>query len=69
VNAKKSSQKLGSYKKLENIYCRPSEINTIDLVAYELSLPSTIKAHNIFHVSLLKRYVDDPIHIIYWALI
>ena len=27
------------------------------------------KAHNVFHVSLLKRYVHDPNHVINWDVI
>lgn len=32
------------------------------------NLPN-IKAHNVFHVSLLNKYVHDPNHIINWNLI
>eukprot|EP00253_Pinus_taeda_P002818 PITA_02818 len=35
-------------------------------VAYQLALPSHIWVHNVFHVSLLKKYVYDPKHIIKW---
>jgi hypothetical protein len=38
-------------------------------VAYSIALPPTIKAHNVFHVSLLKKYVHDSNHIIDWSLI
>ena len=27
------------------------------------------QAHNVFHVSLLKRYVHDPNHVINWDVI
>eukprot|EP00253_Pinus_taeda_P028114 PITA_28114 len=35
-------------------------------VAYQLALPSHIRVHNVFHVSLLKKYIYDPKHIIKW---
>jgi hypothetical protein len=28
-----------------------------------------MRVHNVFHVSLLKKYVLDPNHIIYWNVI
>ena len=65
VRAKKSSLKLGSYKKLAARYCiGPFNIlSRIGLVAYELALPPNIKAHNVF-LYLLNKYVHDPNHII-----
>eukprot|EP00253_Pinus_taeda_P012418 PITA_12418 len=35
-------------------------------VAYQLALPSHIRVHNVFHVSVLKKYIYDPKHIISW---
>eukprot|EP00253_Pinus_taeda_P021061 PITA_21061 len=35
-------------------------------VAYQLALPSHIRVHNVFHVSVLKKYVYDPKHVIQW---
>ena len=32
--------------------------------AFELLLPPHIKVHNVFHVSLLKKYVPDSNHIL-----
>lgn len=70
VKARKSSLKLRSCKKLAARYFGPFEIlNKIELVAYELMLPPNIKAHNIFHVYLLKKYVHDSNHAIDWSFI
>ena len=70
VKPKKRSLKLGSCTKLVAIFYGPFEIlDRIGLVAYMLALPSSMNVHNVFHVSLLKKYVHDPNHIIYWHLI
>ena len=37
----------------------------IGIVAYELALPPTILGvHNVFHVSLLRKYIPDPSHVL-----
>jgi hypothetical protein len=33
-------------------------------LAYQLQLPENVKVHNVFHVSLLKKYVADPSHVL-----
>ena len=38
-------------------------------VAYRLAFLASTRAHNVFHVSLLKRYVHDPNHVINWDVI
>ena len=34
-----------------------------------LALRASTRAHNVFHVSLLERYVHDPNHVIKWNVI
>jgi len=38
-------------------------------IAYQLVLPVHIKVHNVFHVSILKRYVHDNTHVIDWHIL
>ena len=35
-------------------------------VAYQLALPPNLKVHNLFNISVLKRYVHDATHFINW---
>jgi hypothetical protein len=70
VNPKKGSLKLGSCTKLVVRLCGPFEIlDRIGPVAYMLAFLSSMNVHNVFHVSLLKKYVHDPNHVIDWHLI
>ena len=51
-------------------YCGPFEfLDRVGPLAYRLALPSTVKTHNVFHVSLLKKCVHDVNHIIDWSMI
>ena len=38
-------------------------------MAYELALPMHLRVHNVFHASLLKKYVYDTKHVIDWSLL
>jgi hypothetical protein len=70
VKPKKRSLKLGSCKKMAARFCGPFEIlDRIRPVAYMLLFPASMNVHNVFHVSLLKKYVHDPNHVIDWYLI
>ena len=35
-------------------------------LSYQLALPPHIRTHDVFHVSLLKKYIIDKTHIIDW---
>jgi len=63
----RSSLMLGNCSKLGPTFCGPFEILArIGLVAYQLALPTNLKIHNVFHVTLLKNYVHNPTHMINW---
>ena len=65
VRPKKSSLRLGSCAKLAPRYCGPFEIlYRIGQVAYQLALPPNLKFHNVFHISMLQKYVHDATHVI-----
>jgi hypothetical protein len=70
LKAKRSSLRLGCFPKLAARYSGPFEIlENIRPIAYMLELPTSMRVHNVFHVSLLKKYVPYPNHIIDWSVI
>jgi hypothetical protein len=70
VKASRSSLKLGNCSKLAARYCGSFEIlERIGPVAYMIALPASISVHNVFHVSLLKKYIPDANHVIDWNVI
>jgi hypothetical protein len=63
VIPKRSRLKLGKSIKLSPRFCGPFEITKrIGPMANELQLPIDWKIYNVFHISLLKKYVSDPTH-------
>ena len=70
VKLKKNSFKLGSCAKLAPRYCGPFEILArVGPMAYQLALPPNLRIQNIFHISILKKYIHDVTHVIFWNLI
>ena len=58
--------RFGCKEKLSHRFIRPFKIlEQIGPVAYRLALPPSLSGvHNVFDVSMLRKYMMDPIHII-----
>jgi hypothetical protein len=66
VKANISSLRLGNCAKLAAIFCGPFEI--LERIG-PVALPTSMTVHNVFHVSLLKKYIHDANHVIDWNVI
>ncbi|XP_063942643.1 uncharacterized protein LOC135150309 [Daucus carota subsp. sativus] len=66
VSPWKGLSRFGKKGKLSPRYIRPFEIlRRVGKVAYELALPPQMEhIHNVFHVSMLKKYNPDSKHVI-----
>ena len=62
----KGVMRFGKKGKLSPRFIGPFEIlERIGKVAYRLALsPDLASVHNVFHVSMLKKYISDPSHIL-----
>lgn len=66
VSPTKEVKWFGMREKLNPHYIKPFEVlERISSVAYPVALPPILaEVHDVFHMSLLYKYVPDPIHII-----
>ena len=65
VKPKRSSLRMGKCRKLSFRYYGPFEIlRRMGEHSYKLALPPHLHVHDVFHVSLLKKYVPNPKHIL-----
>ncbi|XP_028090928.1 uncharacterized protein LOC114291095 [Camellia sinensis] len=62
----KGVMRFGVRGKLSPRFVGPFEVlDRIGEVAYRLALPpSLVGVHNVFHVSMLRKYIPDPSHVI-----
>ena len=61
--------RFGKRGKLSPRFIGPFEIlERVGTVAYRLALPPSMSgAHEVFHVSMLRRYTPDPAHVVDWG--
>ena len=66
VSPTKGVMRFGVCRKLSPRYESPFEIlEKVGVVAYRLALPpSFVGVHNIFHISMLRKYVPNPSHVV-----
>ncbi|GAV77734.1 Chromo domain-containing protein [Cephalotus follicularis] len=60
--------RFGKKGKLTPRFIGPFEIlERVGAVAYRLALPPSLAdVHNVFHVSMLRKYHPDPSHVLQW---
>ena len=65
---KRGVVRFGKLGKLELRYIGPFEIlERVGTVAYRLALPSSLSGfHEVFHVSMLRKYTPYPTHVVDW---
>ena len=63
------SDQFGKRGKLNPRFIEPFDVlERIGTVAYRLALsPSTTGVHEVFHVSMLRKYTPDPAHVVDWG--
>ena len=61
--------RFGKRRKLSPRLIGPFEIlERVGTVAYQLALPPRMSSvHEVFHVSMLRRYTPDPSHLVDWG--
>ena len=65
---KRGVVRFGKRGKLSPRFIGPFEIlERIGTVAYRLTLPPSMSTvHEVFHVSMLRKYTPDPTHVVDW---
>ena len=63
--------RFGKRRKLSPRFIGPFEIlERLGTVAYRLALPPSMSVvHEVFHVSMLRKYTPDPAHVVDWGQI
>ena len=68
---KRGVVKFDKRSKLSPRFIGPFEIiERVGTVAYRLALPPSMAGvHEVFHVSMLRKYTPDPAHVVDWGQI
>ena len=71
VMPKRGVVRFGKHGKLLSRFIGPFEIlKRIGTVAYRLALPPSMSGvHEVFHVSMIRKYTPDPAHVVDWGQI
>ena len=66
---KKGVVRFGKRGKLSLRFIEPLEIlERVGTVAYRLALPPNLSGvHEVFHVSMLRKYTPNPTHVVDWG--
>ena len=66
---KRGVVRFGKQGKLSPRFIGSFEIlKRVDIVAYRLALPPSMPSvHEVFHVSMLRRYILNPAHVVDWG--
>ena len=66
---KRGVVRFGKRGKLSPRYIGPFEIlERVDTVVYRLALSSSLSGvHEVFHISMLRKYTPDPTHVVDWS--
>ena len=69
VMPKRGVVRFGKRGKISPRFTGPFEIlERIGTVAYRLALPPSMSCvHEVFHVSMLRKYTPDPAHVVDWG--
>ena len=65
---KRGVVRFGNRGKLSSRFIGPFKIlERVGIVAYRLALPpNMLGVHEVFHVSMLRKYTPDPAHVVDW---
>ena len=69
VMPKRGVVRFGKREKLSPRFIGPFKIlERVGIVVYRLALPPSMTGvHEVFHVSMLRKYTQDPAHVVDWG--